>query len=59
LRQAATTDKPSFNGKLSDEWLNREIFYTSAEAKILIEKWKKSSIKADHIYMVFSAAPNY
>jgi len=31
----------SFNGKLRDELLNREIFYTIEEAKILIEKWRK------------------
>jgi putative transposase len=31
----------SFNGKLRDELLNREIFYTLQEAKILIEHWKK------------------
>ncbi|MEE8593705.1 MAG: transposase, partial [Candidatus Bipolaricaulota bacterium] len=28
----------SFNGKLRDELLDREIFYTLAEAKILIER---------------------
>ena len=31
----------SFNGKLRDELLNREIFYTMQEARILIEKWRK------------------
>jgi transposase InsO family protein len=31
----------SFNGKLRDELLNREIFYTLAEAKILIDQWRK------------------
>lgn len=31
----------SFNGKLRDELLNREIFYTLKEAKILIEMWRK------------------
>ena len=31
----------SFNGKLRDELLNREIFYTLQEAKILIEQWRK------------------
>ncbi len=31
----------SFNGKLRDELLNREIFTTLAEAKILIEQWRK------------------
>lgn len=30
----------SFNGKLRDELLNMEIFYTLAEAKILIEQWR-------------------
>jgi transposase InsO family protein len=31
----------SFNGKLRDELLDREVFYTLAEAKILIEQWWK------------------
>jgi transposase InsO family protein len=31
----------SFNGKLRDELLNREIFTTLTEAKILIEQWRK------------------
>ena len=31
----------SFNGKLRDELLNREIFTTLLEAKILIEQWRK------------------
>jgi putative transposase len=30
----------SFNGKLRDELLNREIFYTLKEAKVLIEQWR-------------------
>lgn len=30
----------SFNGKLRDELLNGELFYTLKEAKILIEKWR-------------------
>jgi transposase InsO family protein len=30
----------SFNGKLRDELLNREVFSTLAEAKILIEAWR-------------------
>ena len=30
----------SFNGKLRDELLNREIFYTLAEAKVLIKQWR-------------------
>jgi len=31
----------SFNGKLRDELLNREIFTTLTEAQILIADWKK------------------
>ena len=31
----------SFNGKLRDELLNREIFYTLREALVLIEAWRR------------------
>ncbi len=31
----------SFNGKLRDECLNMEIFYTLREAKVLIEQWRR------------------
>jgi putative transposase len=31
----------SFNGKLRDELLNREIFYTLIEAKVLTGQWRK------------------
>ena len=31
----------SFNGKLRDELLNGEIFYTLLEAKVLIERWRE------------------
>jgi transposase InsO family protein len=31
----------SFNGKLMDELLNREIFTTLTEAKVLIADWRK------------------
>lgn len=30
----------SFNGRFRDELLDREIFYTLAEAKVLIERWR-------------------
>ena len=30
----------SFNGKLRDELLNREVFDTLLEAKVLIERWR-------------------
>jgi len=31
----------SFNGKLQDELLKRELFYTLKEAKVLIERWRE------------------
>ena len=31
----------SFNGKLRDEFLNGEIFYTLPEAVILVEQWRQ------------------
>jgi transposase InsO family protein len=31
----------SFNGKLRDELLSREIFYTLLEARVLIERWRR------------------
>jgi putative transposase len=31
----------SFNGKLRDELLNGEVFYTLKEAQILIERWRR------------------
>ena len=31
----------SFNGKLRDELLNGEIFYTLKEAKVMIERWRQ------------------
>ncbi len=31
----------SFNGKLRDELLNREVLCTLTEAKVLIEQWRK------------------
>jgi len=33
----------SFNGKMRDELLAREIFYSLKEAQILIEIWRKES----------------
>jgi len=32
----------SFNGKLRDELLNGEIFYTLKGAKVLTEEWRKN-----------------
>jgi len=31
----------SFNGKMRDELLDREIFYSEKEAQTLIEMWRK------------------
>ena len=31
----------SFNGKLRDEVLNREVFYNLKEAKVIIERWRQ------------------
>ncbi len=31
----------SFNGKMGDELLNREIAYTLQEAQVLIEGWRR------------------
>ena len=31
----------SFNGKLRDEWLNGEIFYSLKEARVVIESWRR------------------
>ena len=31
----------SFNGKLRDELLNREVFYSLKEVQILTEKWRR------------------
>ena len=31
----------SFNGKLRDELLNGEIFYSMTEAKVLIQQWRR------------------
>jgi putative transposase len=31
----------SFNGKLKDELINREIFYSLREAQVLVERWRR------------------
>ena len=45
--KALTSDSPwengyneSFNGKLRDELLNGEIFYSLKEAQVMIERWR-------------------
>ncbi len=42
----------SFNGKLRDELLDREIFTTLEEAKILIEQWRKEYNQVYYQYSV-------
>jgi hypothetical protein len=39
----------SFNGKLRDELLDREIFYTLREAQVLIEWWRQHTTPCDRI----------
>ncbi len=34
-------DNEHFNGKLWDELLDREIFYTLEEAQVLVEQWRQ------------------
>lgn len=36
-------DVESFNGKLRDELLNGELFYTLYEAQVVIERWRRQS----------------
>ncbi len=36
----------SFNGKMRDELLNREVFDTIVEAKVLVERWR---VEYNHI----------
>ena len=36
-----TANNESFNGKLRDELLNGEIFYSLAEAAVLVEQWRR------------------
>jgi transposase InsO family protein len=35
----------SFNGKLRDECLNGEIFYSLKEAQVVIEKWRDGTVR--------------
>jgi putative transposase len=44
----------SFNGKMRDELLNREIFYCVEEAQMLIEQWRREqSIVLPHSALGF------
>lgn len=45
----------SFNGKLRDELLNGEVFYTLAEARVLIEAWRrhyKRAMQHPSVYVI-------
>ena len=50
----------SFNGKLRDELLDREIFYTLLEAKVLIERWRQhyNTIRPHSALGCFARAKN-
>jgi transposase InsO family protein len=39
----------AFNGKLRDELLNGEIFYSLKEAEIVIERWRKDYKKDKNV----------
>ena len=41
IRQGENGYNESFNGKLRDELLNGEIFYSLAEAAVLVEQWRR------------------
>jgi putative transposase len=45
----------SFNGKLRDELLDREVFETLLEAKVLIERWREEYNVASHCLFVLCA----
>jgi putative transposase len=49
----------NFNGKLRDELLNGEIFYTLKEAQILIERWRQeyNTVKAPQCFGYRPPAP--
>ena len=41
LRELTTAYNESSNGKLKDELVNREIFYSLREAQVLVEQWRR------------------
>ena len=41
LRESSAASVESFNGKLRDELLNREIFDTLLELRVLLERWRR------------------
>ena len=48
----------SFNGKLRDELLNRELFYSLAEARYLIEAGASILIRSDHTVRLATDRPH-
>jgi len=42
----------SFNGKLRDELLGGEIFYSIKEAKVVLENWHKNTMPCDRTAVV-------
>ena len=49
----------SFNGKLRDEFLNGEIFYTLPEAVVLVEQWRRmyNTVRPHSVYGGLPPAP--
>ena len=49
----------SFNGKLTNEFLNGEIFFTLHEAVVLIEQWRRlyNTVRAHGAYGGLPPAP--
>ncbi len=50
-------DCESFNSKLRDELLNGEIFYSLAEARIIVEAWRRSETQSDLTHRSDKAHP--
>jgi putative transposase len=45
----------SFNGKLRDELLDREVFDTLLEAKVLVERWRQTYNRASYCTLFYSS----
>ena len=54
LRELTTGYNESSNGKLKDELVNREIFYSLREAQVLVEQWHREyNTIRPHSYLGF------
>jgi hypothetical protein len=45
----------SFNGKLQDEFLNGEIFFSLRVVQILTERWRRVTLRAEPCFFVLDA----